>query len=145
MAVTPLIFNVFYKDAYNAVHDFDTHTFKCAFTNTAPDAATDGVLADITQISAANGYSAGGVTLDNVTLSRTGSTAKVTIDDEVFTASSGSVGPFEHFVIYNDTAAGDPLVCYITRDEGATTLSDGESITLDFNATTGILTHGAAA
>lgn len=145
MAVTPVIFNVFYEDAYNAVHDFDTHTFKCAFTNTTPDAATNGVLADITQITAGNGYVAGGVTLDNVTLTRTGAVAKVTIDDEVFTASGGSVGPFEHFVIYNDTATGDPLVCYITRAEGATTLSDGESITLDFNATNGVLTHGAAA
>ncbi|SNZ21735.1 hypothetical protein [Cohaesibacter gelatinilyticus] len=145
MPVTPVIFDCFYENAYNGVHDFDTHTFKCAFTNTTPTAASDAQLTDITEITAGNGYAAGGVTLDNVSVTRTGSTAKVTIDDEVITASGGSIGPFEHFVIYNDTATGDPLVCYITRAEGTTTLSDGESITLDFNATNGVITHGAAA
>ena len=53
-----------------AVHNWSAHTFKAAFSNTAPS-PTNAVLADITQIAATGGYTAGaggGYTLDTVTL-----------------------------------------------------------------------------
>lgn len=128
-----------YVDQLNrGVHNWASHTFKAAFTNSAP-VATNTILANITQISAANGYSAGGVTLDTVTLSEASGTAKVTIADEVFTASGGSVGPFRYVVIYNDTATSpaDALVCWY--DYGSSiTLADTETFTLDFDATNGL-------
>lgn len=124
-----------------AVHNWSTHTFKAAFCNTAP-VATNSVLADLTQISTAGGYTAGaggGVTLDTVTLSENTGTAKVTIADEVFTASGASVGPLRYVDIYNDSATSpaDPLVCWY--DYGSSiTLADGESFTIDFDPTNGL-------
>lgn len=124
-----------------AVHNWSSHTFKAALTNTAP-VATNTVLADITQISSGGGYTAGaggGLTLDTVTLTESSGTAKVTVADEVFTASGASVGPFRYVVIYNDTATSpaDALVC--NYDYGSSiTLADGESFTIDFDATNGL-------
>ena len=91
-------------------HDWSAHTFKVALTNTAP-LATNTVLADITQIAASGGYTAGGFLLDSVALVESAGTAKVTIADEVITAAGGSMGPFRYFVIYNDTqtAPAKPL------------------------------------
>lgn len=121
-------------------HDWSAHTFKVALTNTAP-LATNTVLADITQIAASGGYTAGGFLLDSVALVESAGTAKVTIADEVITAAGGSMGPFRYFVIYNDTqtAPAKPLVCWY--DYGSElTLASGESVTLDFDAAAGVWT-----
>lgn len=132
-------FNDFVEQCLRGNHNFGSDTFKVALSNTAP-AATNAQLSDITQISAGNGYAAGGPTIANVTLAETSGTAKVTMDDPVITASGGSIGPFQYFVIYNDTATNDLLVGWYTRTEGAVTLSDGETITLDFDGTNGVFT-----
>lgn len=131
-------FNDYVEQLSKAVHNWSTHTFKAALTNTAP-VATNTVFADITEISAGNGYSAGGMTLDGVTLSETSGTAKVVITDEVLTASGGSIGPFRYLPIYNDTptSPADPLVAWY--DYGSSiTLASGESLTVDFDATNGL-------
>jgi hypothetical protein len=100
------------------------------------------VLADITQISSGGGYTngaGGGVTLDGVTLTETTGTVKVTITDEVFTASGATVGPFRYIVIYNDSATSpaDALVCWF--DYGTSiSLASGESFTLDFDGSNGL-------
>lgn len=120
------------------VHIWSSHTFKEGLTNSAP-VATNTIYANLTEISAGNGYSAGGMTLDTVTLSETTGTAKVTIADEVLTASGGSIGPFRYAPIYNDTATSpaDALVCWY--DYGSSiTLASGESFTTDFDATNGL-------
>jgi hypothetical protein len=122
------------------VHNWGSHTFKAAFTNTAPLAANS-VLADLTQIATGGGYTAGaggGVALDTVTLSESSGTAKVTIADEVFTAS-GSVGPLRYVDIYNDSATSpaDALVSWY--DYGSSiTLATSETFTIDFDATNGL-------
>jgi hypothetical protein len=120
-------------------HQFGTHTFKAAFTNTAPT-NTHTQLSQITQIGTGGGYTGGaggGLTLDNVSLTTTGGVAKVSIDDEVFTAT-GSVGPFRYVVLYNDTATNDPLIGWY--DYGSSiTLNTDESLTLDFDGTNGVL------
>lgn len=121
-----------------AIHNWGSHTFKAALSNTAPNAGDD-EFADITEIAAGNGYSAGGMTLDSVTLTETGGTAKVTIADEVLTASGGSIGPFRYIAVYNDTSTGDKLVYFY--DYGSSiTLLDGETLTLDFDPTAGAWT-----
>jgi hypothetical protein len=121
------------------VHVFGTHTFKAAFTNTAPN-ATHTQLSQITQIGSGGGYTGGaggGLTLDGVSLTTDTGTAKVSITDEVFTAT-GSVGPFRYVVLYNDTATDDPLIGWY--DYGSSiTLNTDESLTLDFDGTNGVL------
>lgn len=124
-----------------AVHNWSSHNFKAVFCNTAP-VNTNTVLSDLTQISNGGGYTGGaggGVALDTVTLSETSGTAKVTIADEVFTATGASVGPLRYVAIYNDTASSpaDALVCFF--DYGSSiTLADTETFTLDFDASNGL-------
>jgi hypothetical protein len=121
-----------------AVHNWSSHTFKAMLTNSAP-LATNTIAANLTDISAGNGYSAGGMTLDTVTLSETTGTAKVTIADEVLTASGGSIGPFRYVAVYNDTATSPADALVMWYDYGSSiTLADGESLTIDFDPTNGL-------
>lgn len=132
-------FNQFTKDLIDGVHDFDAHTFKVMLTNTAP-VATNTVKANLTEITAANGYTAGG-TATTITTSTSSGTAKVTGTDVVFTAAGGSVGPLRYAVLYNDspTSPADPLIGW--WDYGSSiTLADTETLTVDFDGTNGILT-----
>lgn len=129
-------FNQFTKDLIDGVHDFDAHVFKVMLTNTAP-VATNSVKADLTEISAGSGYTAGG-TATTITTSTSSGTAKVTGTDVVFT-SSGTIGPFRYAVLYNDTAASDQLIAW--WDYGSSiSLNSAETLTVDFDATNGILT-----
>lgn len=136
-------FQDFVEQLGKGVHNFSSHTFKIALTNSAPS-ATNTVLSDITQISASGGYTAGaggGYALSGVTWAETSGTAKLTITDLVITASGGSVGPFRYAVLYNDSATSpaDALIGYYDYGS-ALTLADTETLTIDFDATNGVLT-----
>lgn len=129
-------FNQFAKDVIDGKHNFSSNTFKVMLTNTAP-AATNQTKADITEIAAGNGYTAGG-TATTITASISGGTAKVVGSNVVFTAT-GDVGPFRYAVLYNDTTSGKPLVAW--WDYGsAITLAATETLTVAFDATNGIFT-----
>lgn len=127
--------NDFVEDLSNGVHNFDSDTFKYALSNTAPasespDPSADGngVLANVTQVAYTNlaedrTISTTGGTLSSGTLSFDG-------DNEVLTASGGSVGPFRYVYLYNDTATSDELIGY--WDYGSSiTLADGETLALN--------------
>lgn len=131
------LFNSFAGKLGDGTIDLDTHTFKCALTNSAP-VATNTVLANITQIAAGGGYSTGGETLTNVTYTEpSAGTWKWDSDNIVFTASGGAMATFRYLVIYDDTAASDDLVGYY--DAGSQTLADGTSLTLTVSANGHIL------
>lgn len=130
-------FNIFTYDVLAKKHDFTADTFKVALSNTAPSAANS-TLSDITQISGGNGYTTGG-TATSMSLSTSSGTAKATGTDVVFTASGGTIGPVRYAVLYNDTAASDPLVGW--WDYGSSvTLAASETLTVDFDAANGVLT-----
>ncbi len=129
-------FQDFVEQLAKGVHQLHAagHTLKVMLSNTAPNVATNTVKADITEISAGNGYTAGGVDIQN-DMTETGGTATVTAVDVVITASGGAIGPFRYAIIYNDTptSPADPLVGYY--DYGSSiSLADGESLTVDFGA-----------
>lgn len=108
-------------------------------TNSAP-IATNSVKGDLTDISAGNGYSAGGTAITITASSQTSGTYKLVGDDVVFTAS-GAVGPFRYAVIYNDTQSSPakPLIGWY--DYGSSiSLANGETFTVDFDQSGGILT-----
>lgn len=110
-----------------------------ALTNSAP-ATGHTVLANTGQIAAGNGYSSGGVTAPVVSSTQTSGTYKLVLSDVVFTAAAGTIGPFRYAVLYNDTptSPADPLIGY--WDYGSSiTLASGETFTVDFDGTTGIL------
>ena len=125
-------FNNFSNRLIAGEHDFDAHTFKILLTNTAPTSAND-VKADLTEISAGNGYTAGG-TATTISQSMNDGTTTVQGTQVVFTASGGNIGPFRYAVLYNDTHASDALVGF--WDYGsAVTLNDTETFTVKFNNT----------
>lgn len=99
-------------------------------SNAAPSASADSLKADIAEIGTGNGYT-GPVDVQNAT-SQTGSTITVTATDVTITAS-GSVGPFQYAVLYNDTAASDPLVGWFDYGS-AVTLAASETFKIDFGA-----------
>ncbi len=111
---------------------------KVLLTNGAPNAATHSLKADLTEISAGNGYSAGGPSLTITSRTQSGGTYKLVADDLVITASGGDIGPFQWIVLYDDTVANDPLIGFWNYGS-ALTLTDGSSLTLDFSASNGVL------
>lgn len=132
-------FNSFVEYLAEGVMNLQSDTLKIVLTDTAP-VATNGLLADLTEIGSGNGYSAGGVAVTVSASAQTGGTYKLVLDDVTITASGGSIGPFRYFVLVDDTPAtpADPLIGY--WDYGSSiTLADGESITVDFDATNGVL------
>jgi len=128
-------FNQFVEDVAEKAHNLGADQLVVALSNTAP-VATNAVLADITQISYTN------LSSRNVTTSssaQTSGTYKLVCADLVLTAS-GAVATFRYVVLYNDTptAPADPLVGW--WDYGsAVTLANGETFTVDFDGTNGVL------
>ncbi len=132
-------FNSFVEHLAEGVINFQDDTLKIVLTDTAPIAANS-VLADLTEISAGNGYPAGGIAATVASSGQTSGTYKLVLDDLTITASGGSVGPFRYFVLVDDTptSPADPLVGW--WDYGSSiTLLDGESITVDFSSTDGVI------
>ena len=126
----------FVEDLGNKVHDLvgTDDTIKVLLSNTAPNAATHAVKADASEISAGNGYTAGGEDTQN-SGSESGGTLTVTGTDVTWTASGGTIGPFRYVILYNDTPASpaDPLIGW--WDYGSSiTLQAGETFTADFGA-----------
>jgi hypothetical protein len=133
-------FQPFVEYLAEGVFDLQNDTLKVMLTNTAPT-ATDGVFADLTEISAGNGYTAGGTAATVSSSAQTSGTYKLVLADVVFTASGGTIGPFQYAVLYDDTptSPADPLIGY--WDYGSSiTLQSTETFTVDFDPTNGVAT-----
>ena len=132
-------FNSFVEALAEKVHNLGSDTLKVMLTNTAP-VATNTVKANLTEIAAGNGYTAGGNTATVTSSAQTSGTYKLVLGDPAtWTATGGSIGPFRYAALYNDTATSDELIGW--WDYGsAVTLADGESFAVDFDPTTGVLT-----
>lgn len=134
-------FNQFVVDVQSKVHNLAADSLKVLLTNVAP-VATNAVKADLTEIAAGNGYTAGGNAAAFVSLNQTGGVAKLVLSDPAtFTGSGGSIGPFRYAVLYNDTptAPADPLIGW--WDYGsAVTLGAGEQFVVDLDQVNGVFT-----
>lgn len=129
-------FQDFSEQLARGVHDFEAHTFKVMLTNTAP-VATNAVKADLTEISAGNGYTAGG---GATTISIAEASGTTTVSGtSVLTTATGAVGPFRYAVLYNDTAASKNLIAW--WDYGSSiSLASGETFEVKFsNASPGAI------
>jgi hypothetical protein len=130
-------FQPFVADVANKVHNLGSDTLKILLTNSAPSAA-NAVKADITEISAGNGYSAGGVAVTGVTSTQTSGTYKLVSSADPVITASGAVGPFRYAVLYNSTAASGNLIGW--WDYGSSiSLANTDTFTIDLDQTNGIL------
>lgn len=128
----------FVEDVAEKVHNLgaDQHAIALTAAANAP-VNTNTVKANLTEISYTNCSSR------NITTSSSAQTAgtyKLVFADLVLTASGGTVGPFRYPVWFNDTptSPADPLCGW--WDYGSDlTLADGETFTLDFDASNGVI------
>ena len=131
-------FSSFVEALAEGAHNLGSNVLKIMLTDSAP-LATNTVKANLTDISAGNGYTAGGTAVTITASSQTSGLYKLVGNDVVFTASGGSIGPFRYAALYNDTATNDELIGW--WDYGASiTLLAGETLTVDLDAVNGILT-----
>lgn len=129
----------FVENLAEKVHNLGADALRCLLTDIAPTTA-NAVKADLTEIGAGFGYTAGGPTPTISSSSQTGGTYKLVLADAVITAAGGSIGPFRYVDLWNDTptSPADPLIGW--WDYGASiTLLDTESLTIDFDGTNGVL------
>lgn len=131
-------FQSFVEKLAEKVHNLGADSLKVMLTNTAPSASASNVKADLTEISAGNGYTAGGTAASITSSSQTAGTYKLVLADVLFTAT-GAIGPFRYVVLYNDTATNKDLIGFY--DYGSSvTMASGDTFTVDFNPSTGVLT-----
>ena len=133
-------FNSFVEAVAEKVHNLGTDTLKVMLSNTLP-VNTNAIKTDITEIAAGNGYTAGGnqATQFSSSQSPAGTYKLVLNDPTAWTATGGSIATFRYAVLYNDTATNKELIGW--WDYGsAVSLAVGDSFTVDFDPTTGVLT-----
>ena len=117
------------------VHNLGSDQLVVALTATANQPAQSNTqLSNLTQISYTN-LSSRNITTSSS--SQSTGTYKLVLADLVLTAS-GSVAAFQYVVIYNDTATNDELIGYYDYGS-ALTLSNGETFTINFDGTNGVL------
>lgn len=139
-------FQAFVENVAEKKHDLGADTFKIFLTNTTPNASThtayDGTTGTTgpAEITAGNGYTAGGNAAAVSSSAQSAGTYKLVLGDPAtWTAAGGSIGPFRYAVLYNSTSVGKELIGW--WDYGSSiTLAVGETFTVDLDATNGVLT-----
>ena len=135
-------FDCFVLDVASGKHQMQTgtpHVYKVYLTNTAPSASNT-VYGTPADLSTANGYTAGGATIGTITGSQSSGLFTFIGDtDPSWTASGGTIGPFQYAVLYNSTSPTLPLVGW--WDYGsAVTLLNGNTFNVDIDQGNGVLT-----
>jgi len=131
-------FNPLVEALAEGVHNWQTDTLAVALTASAPT-NNSSLLSSISQISYSSiqDGTTTGRNLTGITSSQTSGVYTLDAADLVLTATD-TVPAFRYIVLYNDTAASDPLIGYY--DYGTTVnLLNGETFTIVWDPT-GILT-----
>jgi len=135
LAITLTKVHSFVENLAEKAIDLSGAALTVALTNTAHTATWD-ELADLTEVAYTN-CSTRVITV--ASSSQTTGTYKLVLTDLVLTASGGSVGAFRYVYIYDDGSTGDKLIGYYDYGS-AITLAAGETLTLDFDGSAGVLT-----
>lgn len=124
----------FVEQLCRAKHDFGSHVFKVALSNGTPD-ATHTTLSAITELTTANGYTAGGATT-TIGITETTGTVTVTATDPAAWTATGAGITFRYAALFNDTATSPAKALIAYWDNGSpTTVTSGNTLQVDFGAT----------
>jgi len=138
--------NAFVEDLAEKVHNLGSDTLKVALFASDPTASATTYTALASgsgELGNANGYTTGGTAATISSSAQSSGTYKLVLADVTFTASGGDLGGtgdvFRYVVLYNDSAASKQVIGYY--DYGSNlTIADGNSFTVDFDASNGVLT-----
>jgi hypothetical protein len=129
-------FDQFVEDVAHGVHNLGSDSLMVALCSEGANApaATDEVLADLTTVALTFLADA---TITVSASSQTSGTYTLALADKTLSASGGAVGAFRYVIIYNDTptSPANPLIGWWDYG-GDITLADGESLVVDFAAST---------
>jgi hypothetical protein len=139
MAVTANMYPLAFHTAWNKEADYDTDTIKCALTNTAYTYAVTHKYFDaapfnaaFTELTTANGYTAGGVALTSPTITDA-QTMSWTAGNAVWT-STGTLSAVAAVVYDSTPGAGvKPLISFV-QFGGTVTAPSGATLTIAWNA-----------
>jgi hypothetical protein len=115
-----------------------TDDIKCALITvaTVPTAAdATPALGDYTQVTAGGNYTAGGTSLGQWSTLITEAGGTVTFDsatNPTWAQNAGNPTNARYAVVYNDTQAGDPAICFV--DLGAVVDMTAGALTITWNA-----------
>lgn len=135
MAVTALLYGKAFLSLTNAEVDLISDTIKCALTTSSytPDQDAHDYFNDVTNEVTGTGYTAGGATLANKTVTYTSGTNvfKFTADPAAWTSSTITA---RRAVIYKDTgtASTSPLIAYV--DFGADVSTAAQTFQITWHA-----------
>ena len=136
-------FNSFVEALAEKLHDLGANVLKIALTNTAP-VATNTVHANLTTPITTNVATLSddqtGMIVKQVTSAQSSGVYKLCLYDIVITATGGAIATFRYVVLYNSTATNSELIGWYDYGVGGVTLLTGETLTVDFDPTAGVLT-----
>ena len=136
-------FNQTSADIMHAFHNLSTSAVvRVMLSNTIPTSSMT-TSTDITQISSGNGYTGGSLGGSSVALTssvQSSGTFKLLANALTFTASGGSIGPFQYSVLYNASTSNvtGPLLGWYDYGS-AVTLNNTETFTLTWDGSSGVL------
>lgn len=121
--------------------DLETDTFKailCTSSSNVGTTSVDGYAAVTNELSTANGYTSGGLTLTNPVASESSGTITFDIDDFEWTASGAGLTA-RYVAIYDDTVTSpvaDPIVAHALLDStpADVTVSAGNKLQVQISA-----------
>lgn len=120
--------------------DLDNDTFNIVLLTSAytPSAAHSDYTDLTNELTTDNGYTNGGAALTGVTWSQTSGVATFDSDNQVWTASGGSITA-RYAAIYDATASPNRLLGYYVLDDAPAdvTATDGNTLTVGPNASNG--------
>lgn len=148
MAVGPFtIFDRAMPKLTNGIIDLDTHTFRAilcsnaqALAATFAGTSTDCRKADLTgEFTTGGGYTANGIALSSVTLSRTADVVVFDADNLLWSALT--LANLCYLVVFDDSAANEDLLGFVEVNVGGTISPAGVDLSVVWDAADGIFRY----
>jgi hypothetical protein len=136
VSIIPNPFQCFADGIGRATYNLASDSLFVALTNTKPDAINNKTLADIAQIAAGGGYSAGGNPAPRLSYA-----AGVLMLSNVTFAATAALPTFQYAVLYDATPAAKPLIAFFDNGFPVSLLAS-DTFTVAFDQTNGALVVG---